>query len=404
MASPSTSPSAPRRRKRRRRKRPLFPRVLPALLVLGIAGAGWLWVSNRRPSSARDLPGYVPSSEVLRQEFGQYTGKKLSDDRVVRDFEYATAMMRSGDYHGAVTQLESATKDASLPVVFNNLGVLYVKLGDRARAVNAFREALSRDAAYRPVRENMDRLQGFTANEADPVTAEIEPNGTLRSANLIATGKSVEAEIASNIEDADWYRVATPPAPRDLVVIDITNRSNTLRPGLNIYNSDGRLIQGSRSDVQPGQSVAERLSPAPNVILHLEIFGAGHTSGSYVLTVRPQHAFDSYEPNDDLYSASKIEVGRTIDGNIMDGEDTDYYSFVSPRSGEVEIDLQNRGPTLLAGVATYSQDMKQTGFGPDVDDPGGSLRHKIKVEKGATYFVQVWSRASTAGQYSLTIR
>ena len=72
--------------------------------------------------------------------------------------------------------------------------------------------------------------------------------------------------------------------------------------------------------------------------------------------------------------------------------------------GQVEIDLQNRSPNLVPGVATYTSDMNQTGFGPDVNDAGGSLKHTFKVEKGGTYFVQVWSRASTAGEYSLTIR
>ncbi len=401
---PSPGATTLHHRKRRRRKPPLLPKLLPVLLVLAVAGAGWLWLSSRQPSGAKDLAGYVSSSEILRQEFGQYTGKKLSDDKVARDFEYATALMRSGDYQGAAAQLESATHAAPLPVVYNNLGVLYAKLGDRAHAVNSFREALSRDASYRPVRENMDRLKEFTANEADPVSAEIEPNGTLGTANLIAAGRSVEAEIASNIDDTDWYRVATPAAPRDIVLIEVTNRSTTLKPGLNIYDADGRLIRGSMSDIDPGQSVVDRLSPAPNVILYLQVFGAAHTSGRYVLTVRPQHAFDAYEPNDDLYSARKIEIGRTIEANIMDGDDTDYYSFVGPRTGEVEIDLQNRGPALLPGVATYSAEMKQTGFGPDVNEPGASLRHTLKVEKGATYFVQVWSRASTSGEYSLTLR
>src|SRR5262249_10861937 len=162
-------------RRRRRRKRSVLPRLIPVFVIAVIAGTGWLWVSNRRPSGAKDLIGYLSSSEVLRQEFGHYTGKKLSDVRVIENFNYATAMMRTGDYRGAVGTLENTTKDAPLPVVFNDLGVLYAKLGDRARAVNSFREALSRDAGYHPVRENMDRLKGFTANEADPVGAEIEP-------------------------------------------------------------------------------------------------------------------------------------------------------------------------------------------------------------------------------------
>lgn len=365
---------------------------------------GWFWVSHRRPSGAKDLRGYVSSSDVLAQEFGHYTGRKLKNRAVPEAFNYATAMMRSGDYAGAVSQLDAVAKEAPVPLVFNDLGVLYARLGDRGRAVNAFREALSRDGSYRPVRENMERLKGFTANEADPVTKEIEPNGTLLSANLIALGRSVEADIASDIGDVDWYRFAAPAAPRDIVSIEINNQSQTLAPGLNIYDGAGALIQAAKADVLPGQSVTVRLPPAPNATLHLEVFGEGHTSGRYVLAVRALRAFDAYEPNDDIFSATKINIGQTVEANIMDGEDTDYYSFVSPRTGEVSIDVQNRGMTLVPGVATYSADMRNTGFGPDVEGPGESLHHTLKVEKNATYFVQVWSKVGTAGDYTLTIR
>ncbi len=374
------------------------------LLLAVVAGMGWLWVSHRRPSGAQDLRGYVSSSELLAQEFGHYTGKKLKNPALAEAFNYATAMMRSGDYPGAVAQLDGLAKEAPIPIVFNNLGVLYARLGDRGRAVNAFREALSRDGSYRPVRENMERLKGFTANEADPVTREIEPNGTLRSANLIAVGRPVEADIAPNVDDVDWYRFAAPPAPRDIVAIEIANESQTLAPGLNIYDSAGALIQAGRTDVSPGQSITVRLSPAPNSTLNLEIWGERHTIGRYLLTVRALHAFDAYEPNDDIFSATRINIGQAIEANIMDGDDTDYYSFIGPRTGEVLIDVQNRGTTLVPGVATYSTDMRNTGFGPDVDGPGQSLHHTLKVEKNGTYFVQVWSKVGTAGGYTLTIR
>src|SRR5438093_6162195 len=127
MSLPSSSPPGRRIRKRRRR-RPRYRKFI-ALFILVAAGGAVLWLSKRGPSGAADLRGYISSSEILAQEFGRYTGKKLKKLEVVQNFDYATAMMRSGDYGGAVAQLEAAGKEAPVPVVFNNLGVLYARLG-----------------------------------------------------------------------------------------------------------------------------------------------------------------------------------------------------------------------------------------------------------------------------------
>jgi hypothetical protein len=88
-------------------------------------------------------------------------------------------------------------------VIFNNLGILYAQLNDRARAINAFREALARDIDYQPVRFNLNRLIGFTSQDAHPVTHEIEPNDSAVRANLIAIGKPVDGAISAGTDDRD---------------------------------------------------------------------------------------------------------------------------------------------------------------------------------------------------------
>ena len=44
------------------------------------------------------------------------------------------------------------------------------------------------------------------------------------------------------------------------------------------------------------------------------------------------------------------------------------------------------------------------GFAPDVRTAGANLRHTMPVQENQTYFLQVWSQASTSGKYVLTVR
>jgi hypothetical protein len=87
----------------------------------------------------------------------------------------------------------------------------------------------------------------------------------------------------------------------------------------------------------------------------------------------------------------------------MDAKDTDFYSFVSPRTGTVSIVISNRSTTLIPALSTFFPDKRSSGFGPDVRTPGQNLRHTMDVQENQTYFIQVWSQANTAGEYSLIV-
>ena len=53
-----------------------------------------------------------------------------------------------------------------------------------------------------------------------------------------------------------------------------------------------------------------------------------------------------------------ITVGSTIVANIMDANDTDFYSFVSPRTGTVSIVISNRSTTLIPALSTFFPDKR----------------------------------------------
>ena len=81
---------------------------------------------------------------------------------------------------------------------------------------------------------------------ADPVSREVEPNNNPMLANIIAPGKPVEGEIDAAVNDIDYFRITTPPAPRDLIVIEIDNHTTTLAPVLKIFDADARITNWGR--------------------------------------------------------------------------------------------------------------------------------------------------------------
>ena len=393
---------------RKKRKRPKYPPhwvIIPLLLAVL---AGWGWRRVFRPALQQGpfvLPGYIVSTTVFEQEITRYYGKAAKNLDAEEKFQLAADSMSRHDYGGAVALLEEASKQAAIPVIFNDLGVLYARMDDPSHTANAFREALARDESYAPARQNLERLKDLhLSNRAYPVSREIEPNGTQALANLIALGKPVDAEITDNVNDVDWYRVTAPGPPRDVMEIELRNKSRTLTLMLNYCDDNMVALGPGKRSSEPGASITASLSPPPNSNVYIRVEGIGAAGGSYSLVARALKAFDAYEPNDQTFDASKIETGQAIEANIMDAQDTDYYSFVSPRTGTVNIEIQNRSTTLIPALTTFTSDTRYSGFGPDVTKPGAGLRHTMAVQENLTYYVQVWSQADTAGSYTLIIQ
>jgi hypothetical protein len=399
-------PTPPPERVKKRRKRSLLERhrwVWLTLIVAIIAGSTYAVFRIRREAMPDRLPGYLDSSAMLEQEFSRFHGRMLRDANVVEQFNLAAKLVTAHDYRGAIATLEPIAAQAAVPVVFNNLGVLYEHTGDRARAINAFREALARDAGYQPVRLNLQRLKNYTIGAAEPVTHEVEPNNNYLLANVVRLDGPVEAAIGG-MNDEDYFRFTAPPAPRDRVEIRIENRSKTLIPALGLLDVDRRYVLWEKAYGERGANLAQYLSPAPNTTWYLQVWGFKDTAGDYILTVHPMHAFDAYEPNDDLFNATTLPPGQTIEANIMDERDTDFYTFVSARNGRMTVQLENRSSTLLPALSLYAGDRRFMGFGPDVRAAGAGLKHSFAVEDGRTYYVQVWSQANSSGAYALTLK
>jgi hypothetical protein len=375
----------------------------PAVALVAVAVITAVLIAGRgRPKPlAGPLDGYQRDVTVVQSEYRKFHGKLLRDPQIEHDFLTAAQLVDRKDYTAAIDVLEGVAKTAAVPVIFHDLGSLYSAAGDRARAVLSFREALVRDPDYRPVRASIERLKWVGEYEADPLKREIEPNNSPLVANLIGIGSPVEGEITPG--DTDTFKFVSPPAPRDIVELTITNVAQTLELGIRLAD-DSLKNDSANLNVPVGESVTRYVAQPPNTPLFLQLWGAHNTTGPYRLVLRAMKAFDEYEPNDDVYNAHRVEVGEKIQANIMDAGDTDFYVFQSPRTGTLTIDIANQSPTLIPALTTFNSEKRNTGFGPDIRTPGASLHHTIEAQEHQTYYVQVWSQALTFGKYTLTIQ
>lgn len=378
--------------------------------MLGVAAiaifAGASWFSKRRPAvvdSAKLPDGYISASGVFKQEYDHYYGPDEEFEKQVGGrFKSASDLAAKKNLPAVASVLESVSKNGAVPVVFHNLGIAYAGLSDWARAADAFREALARDQEYAPTRKFLRDTRGIPAGVAEPYTREHEPNDSNLAANVIALRAPVGGEISGANDSSDYYRVAAPAAPRDLVAIDLANHSPGVAPRLRIYDEKLKIQSWGEKSGRSGESLQVIGGPTPNSTLYISVSDDNGKGGMYLLTVTPQKAFDRYEPNDEIMVSRRISIGEEISGNVMDNLDTDFFSFVSPRRGSVTIEVRNRTGAFVPVLAVYNRDRRNIGFAQDVK-PGANVRHTIDADKDQTYYLQISSQGGSAGAYILRV-
>jgi hypothetical protein len=400
MAFPQPVLIRKRRRRRPPNRIPLWPFGVVVLMAT-VGGLVWAVMSHISKPSNQGLQGYLTDDRFVEREYTRLYNHELTDPLPRQDFRYAAELTARADYTGALAILQRITKQAAVPAVFNNMGVLYLQQNDLSRAMNAFREAFLRDSDYQPVRANLMRMKPLL-NSASAVTHEVEPNDYYLLANVISLGRPVDAEISA-IGDTDCFRFQIPPAPRDTLALEIENLSDTLIPALSVFDTDDQFLGWTKDAQHPGLSLTQQIAPAPKTTLIVHVWGAYKTVGKYRLTVRPLKAFDRYEPNDDILNATRVTVGQMIDANIMDAADTDFYSFVAPNGGVVRVDIQNHSTALIPALTVFSPDQRTIGIAADTRTAGADLTRSFQATPGQVYYVQVWSQAKTAGAYSILV-
>jgi hypothetical protein len=374
-----------------------------ALVLLLAASAAGL---SCRGSAERPGPLslYVSDADAVKREVVRYKGHAL-DPAAAERIEQAARAAQSGDYRGAAALLEKEIRDAAVPSLHTNLGVLYAALGDAWNAHESFQAALRIDPRYRQASEGLDRLKVAGLIENVPVTREVEPNNSSARHNRIALDSEVAGEV-KDFTDIDTFRFAAPRAPRDWLEITVASRS-ALTPYVRIRDVNQNVVlwngdPARRDFTRPETAVAQSFSPEPEAAYYLEVWGKNRSTGAYTVRVKPLKAYDAHEPNDDLLHATAVQPGGRIEAAIMDARDSDYYAFAGTGS-QVSFVVENRSATLVPAVSLLGQDKLLIGFGPEVRQAGANLTHSAETVPGRKYYLQVWGRQS-GGAYTLVLK
>jgi hypothetical protein len=396
-------------RPKRKRRRAGIPKVAGAVMAFGGIAAlltGIFFVLNRVDQLSRHhpLPGYVQQVSVLLDEYRHFYGELLDPvGEVSQSFVLANEQMLRGDLGAAVSNLRRVSRDAAVPAVFTDLGVLYLAMHDETQAVHAFREAFVRDSSYGVSRANGTReLAAAWAKARVALTTEKEPNNRRDDANVIQFGGVVDGEI-SEASDVDSFRMITPPAPRDILTFEVTTSSPNFEAGIRMYDSELRPIDEGRAVGHPGKPVKVQLTLPPNRSIYVQLWGANGTTGRYVLRGSAMNAFDAHEPNDTISMATTVLVGSTTHASILDGKDVDTYVVESPNATSLTVEILEHSPSLSPTLTFFGPDKNRLTLDPRKTVFDEWLRYQFTTQAHQRYYIQVSSDRDTNGDYTLRV-
>jgi hypothetical protein len=342
---------------------------------------------------------YAHNISVFVNQYQHFMGQPLAKGQLDQ-LVSAINLAQNGEYQSSRQILESLAGAVPVPAVFNMIGAFYAEKGDMDAARQLFDEALAKDGSYKPAVENLARLKASPLPTPGPDKIsgrESEPNNDIAHANIIRVGPVIAGEI-SNSSDTDFYQFTTGGAPRDIYRITM-NPAPSLRPDIHVYDAKRNdMFEEYRGT---GGAVLEKdFSPIPDTVYYVQI-APYDNSGSYTLSVKPLHAYDSFEPNDDILSAKPIALGKTIEANIMDTSDTDFYQVKSGSAPNLTL-VMNPATSLRPDIHVY--DAQRNHMFEDYRDTGGAiLERKFDVQPNTVYYVQV-APYDNAGRYSLTVK
>jgi len=357
------------------------------------------------------VPGttYIGSVTVIEHQYQQYFSQPLTDPDWKSKIEQANELGAKSDFQGAAALVQEVARRVPVPALLNNLGVLYQGAGEQQRAKEAYQQALEKDPNYGPAKDNLQALEKLrTAPQATTIVSvthqEHEPNNELFQANAIQLGMGVAATIADS-SDKDTFVFKTPPKYRDWIGVTIENQSTTLIPGVEAFNADKSSI-GKNAANTAGANLKYWFVGQPDSTYYVQIAptGFGQPGGAYSLLVQARKAYDAYEPNDDIRHAASIALGKTIEANIMDPFDVDYYQFSTSKGGNVLVSVANRSATLVPRINIFDSDRSAVG-GSEASTAGADHRYSFSSRPNSTYYVEISPAGfgQPAGDYSLTV-
>lgn len=373
----------------------LVPVAVAALGLFKTAGGGVTTTPNNST--------IITNISIIENQYQQMAGQPLTDKDTKETIQKAVNLAKAGLYEDSRKLFEQVAVTVPVPAVYNNLGALSEAKGDYRAAKQAFRKAIERDPDYQPVRRNMAALAKLEEAMSAPVPVKgrgARLNNDIAHASQIGLGAGELGEITP--DRADFFQFKTSRSPRDFYLVSIENGSTTLQPSLTVYDGNRSQV-GNKYSYEALARLEYQFAAQPDSLYYAQLAGLRSSAGSYKLEVKPLKRYDSFEPDDDISQAKPIPIGKTIEANIMDGDDMDFYQLKSPGSPEkLIVSLENGSTTLQPSLTVYNGNRSQIGNNYSYEAVA-RLEYQFDSQPDSTYYVHIAGMRNSAGTYKLII-
>ncbi|MFC9542563.1 copper amine oxidase N-terminal domain-containing protein [Lysinibacillus sp. NPDC056959] len=217
-----------------------------------------------------------------------------------------------------------------------------------------------------------------------------EPNDTSENAFPIQSGKKISSLI-SNEYDVDFYKFSTSVDNGD-VYIYLANTSAPIK--FNLYDSNKNLIASNNL------TLFKSLKAGTYYIEVYDFYWDNkYSSGTYDLiatysTNSKEHNPSTFEPNDTSEHAFPIKSKVSINSQISNSDDIDFYSITSNEEGYVNISLSNTSAPARFDIYDANKKLLDS-----------SSRSYSEYLAAGTYYIKVysdyWGDQYSSGTYTL---
>jgi len=338
---------------------------------------------------------------LIENQFQQVTGQPLKDPATKELLRSAVNLAKAHQYDESRKLFQQLAATVPVPVVWNNLGALEADKGDYVAAKEAYQQAVAKQADFAPALKNLEKLTTEKPHTVSVSSTESEPNNDFDRANEITVGSRVAAAISDG-SDTDFYHFQTPRGPRDHYSASLENGGLTLRPSITVYSGNRSQVTANYSH-EPLKQFEVEFPAEGETAYYVQVSGVDGTSGPYTLQIKPLKLYDRFEPNDNFVQAKTISSGTTIDANIMDGQDTDFYLVRSATTGQITARVENGGTTMRPSVSIF--DSNRSAITANyTHEPLAHFDVPFPAQAGVSYYVQVSGMDGTSGAYKLTVK
>ena len=105
-------------------------------------------------------------------------------------------------------------------------------------------------------------------------------------------------------------------------------------------------------------------------------------------------------------NALPLELGKTMQGGIVDGSDQDFYRIEPLKSAyRLDVLMTTGSDKMIPALRVFdaAQNLIQDKTAEFLRRPGANINSSFLAQSNVTYYIQVFTQRNTTGPYSLTV-